>query len=132
MLPETSLKAGDATLKHGEDFVMPPPFTYDEADATGGVVFVGYGVTSEELKRDDLAGLDLKGKIVVMLSGRPANVDAAAWQKANAQKVPALFMRGIAGLVIASVGSPQQPFSRHHQLPLAPSGRRWRARPSRR
>ncbi|HZB45699.1 MAG TPA: M28 family peptidase [Pyrinomonadaceae bacterium] len=111
VLPETSLKAGDATLKHGEDFVMPPPFTYDEADATGGVVFVGYGVTSEELKRDDLKGLDLKGKIVVALSGRPANVDAAVWQRANAQKVPALFMRGIAGLVIAGVGSPQQPFN---------------------
>src|SRR5215207_10092062 len=55
VLPETSLKAGDATLKHGEDFVMPPPYSYDEADATGQLVFVGYGLTSEELKRDDLA-----------------------------------------------------------------------------
>lgn len=111
VLPETSLKAGDAVLKHGDDFVMPPPFTYDEADATGGLVFVGYGVTSEELKRDDLAGLDLKGKIVVMLSGRPSNVNEAAWQKANALKVPALLMRGVAGAVIANVGSAQQPFS---------------------
>lgn len=111
VMPETSLKAGEAVLKHGDDFVLPPPFTYDEADATGGLVFVGYGVTSEELKRDDLAGLDLKGKIVVLLSGRPSNVSEAAWQKANAQKVPALVGRGVAGAVIANVGSPQQPFS---------------------
>ena len=113
VLPETSVKAGEATLKHGEDFVLPPPFTYAEADVTAPVVFVGYGVTSPELKRDDLAGLDLKGKIVVLLSGRPTNVDEAAWQKAGSSqsKVINLFGRGIAGLLIANIGSKEQPFS---------------------
>jgi Zn-dependent M28 family amino/carboxypeptidase len=113
VLPETSVKAGDATLKHGEDFILPPPFTYTEADVTAPVVFVGYGVTSPELKRDDLAGLDLKGKIVVLLSGRPTNVDEATWNKAGSSqaKVVNLFGRGIAGLMIANVGTKEQPFA---------------------
>ena len=38
------------------------------------LVFVGYGLTVPELKYDDLAGLDLKGKIVLLLSGGPSNI----------------------------------------------------------
>jgi hypothetical protein len=71
VMPETSIKAGDVSLKHGTDFIVSPPYTTDRADATGELIFVGYGVTSTELKRDDLAGLDVKGKIVVLLRGRP-------------------------------------------------------------
>lgn len=113
VLPETEVRAGEATLKHGEDFILPPPFTYAEADATAPVIFVGYGVTSAELKRDDLADLDLKGKIVVLLSGRPDGVDEEAWKKAGSSqvKVMGLFGRGIAGLLIAGVGTQQQPYS---------------------
>jgi hypothetical protein len=113
VLPETSFKVGDATLKHGADFILPPPFTYEEANASAPLVFIGYGVTSPELKRDDLAGLDLKGKIVVMLSGKPKDVDAAAWQKAASPqaKVLQLIRSGVAGILIANVGSKEQPFS---------------------
>ena len=35
------------------------------------LVFVGYGLTVPEMNYDDLAGLDLKGKVVVMLAGAP-------------------------------------------------------------
>lgn len=37
-------------------------------------VFVGYGLRIPEAKVDDLAGLDLKGKIAVVLSGAPKDV----------------------------------------------------------
>ena len=106
-------QGGDATLKHGSDFILPPPFTYEQADVTAPVVFIGYGVTSTELKRDDLAGLDLKGKIVVMLGGRPKGVDEAAWEKASSPrtKVVNLFGRGIGGLLVANFGSEKQPYS---------------------
>ena len=35
------------------------------------MVFAGYGLTIPELKYDDLAGLDVKGKVVVLLTGIP-------------------------------------------------------------
>jgi hypothetical protein len=110
---ETSVKAGDAVLKHGEDYVLLPPFTSDQVDASGGIVFVGYGVVSPELKRDDLAGLDLKGKIVVLLTGQPAGVDAAAWKRATNPQARAMtiFSKGAAAMIVGNAGTPQQPFA---------------------
>ncbi|MDQ3685916.1 MAG: hypothetical protein M3430_09995, partial [Acidobacteriota bacterium] len=97
VLPESSVKAGEAMLKFGEDFVAAP-FSIEQADANGELVFVGYGVASEGLKRDDFAGLDLKGKIVVVTGGSPKNVDEAAWKKATSMqnRIVGLVPRGVA------------------------------------
>ena len=38
------------------------------------LVFAGYGLSVPEMKYDDLAGLDLRGKIVVYLTGAPPNI----------------------------------------------------------
>jgi Peptidase family M28 len=38
------------------------------------LVFAGYGLTVPEMKYDDFAGLDVRGKIVVMLGGGPSNI----------------------------------------------------------
>ncbi|HVF26973.1 MAG TPA: hypothetical protein VM943_01955, partial [Pyrinomonadaceae bacterium] len=112
VLPESSVKAGDATLKFGEDFVAAP-FSVEQADASGELVFVGYGVASPELKRDDFAGLDLKGKIVVVAGGSPKNVDEAAWKKATSMqnRIVGLLPRGVAGVIVTNVGSKEQPFA---------------------
>ncbi len=40
-------------------------------------VFAGYGLTVPELKYDDLAGQDVKGKIVVFVTGGPPGMSAA-------------------------------------------------------
>jgi hypothetical protein len=38
------------------------------------VVFAGYALTVPEMKYDDLAGLDLRGKIVLYITGGPSNI----------------------------------------------------------
>src|SRR5262245_35359240 len=38
------------------------------------MVFVGYGLQVPEAKHDDLAGLDLKGKVVLLLTGGPSSI----------------------------------------------------------
>ena len=38
------------------------------------IVFAGYGLQVPEAKPDDLAGLDLKGKIVLLLTGGPSHI----------------------------------------------------------
>jgi Zn-dependent M28 family amino/carboxypeptidase len=38
------------------------------------IVFAGYGLQVPEVKHDDLAGLDVKGKIVLHLTGGPASI----------------------------------------------------------
>ena len=104
--PETAFAVGDAKLALGKEFLPAPPFPAEGADATGGLVFVGYGVSSADLGRDDYAGLDVKGKIAVVLSGRPDNVDQATWTRIASQQalVMALVTRGVAGVVIVGYG----------------------------
>ncbi|MDQ3282587.1 MAG: M28 family metallopeptidase, partial [Acidobacteriota bacterium] len=41
------------------------------SDVDAEVVFAGFGITAPELGRDDYAGLDVRGKIVAILSGAP-------------------------------------------------------------
>jgi hypothetical protein len=64
-----NLKAGENTrsLVYGKDFVMPDTHRDTEGSASGELVYVGYEVTAPEQGYDDYAGLDVKGKIAVML-----------------------------------------------------------------
>ena len=41
------------------------------------LVFVGYGLSIPENDFDDLAGLDLKGKVAVLISGSPSQIPSA-------------------------------------------------------
>lgn len=53
------------------------PFGFSgEGKATGNVVFAGYGITAPEQKYDDYDGIDVKGKIVVLMRYAPAEGDA--------------------------------------------------------
>lgn len=69
----------------------------------GDLVFVGYGVVDAALKRNDLAGIDLTGKIAVMFQGRPANVSAEAWGEGSARWA-SLVKAGAAGVVFIENG----------------------------
>jgi hypothetical protein len=48
-----------------------------QGSAEGQVVFVGSGVSSATQKHDDYAGLDVKGKIVLIIPGFPAGIDSS-------------------------------------------------------
>ena len=61
------------TLSFPEDFV---PFNFSSAGKFAGpVVFVGYGITAPEYNYDDYAGIDVKGKVVLMLQHEPQEFD---------------------------------------------------------
>jgi len=47
----------------------------DTMDISGEVLFAGYGIQSAEDGYDDLAGLELKNKIVIIMDGAPHNGD---------------------------------------------------------
>jgi hypothetical protein len=55
------------------DFV---PFNFSQTGKLAGtVVFAGYGITAPEYNYDDYAGLDVKGKIVLVLRHEPQELD---------------------------------------------------------
>src|ERR1041384_212673 len=59
-----------------------------------------------ELKRDDLAGVDVKDRIVMVLSGKPKGVNARFWQKEAAQRAVfgRLIKKGAAGFIVTYDG----------------------------
>ncbi|MCO4744512.1 MAG: M20/M25/M40 family metallo-hydrolase [Proteobacteria bacterium] len=70
----TAVQVGDDTLELGKDF-KPFPFS-DEGEVEAEVVFAGYGIQAPEFEWDDYAGLDVKGKIVVLLRHEPRENDS--------------------------------------------------------
>jgi len=62
-------------LKQGEDgYFAPTPDLSPAMEAP--LVFTGYGLQIPEFHYDDLAGLDLKGKIAVIVTGFPDSIPA--------------------------------------------------------
>ncbi len=70
---------GALTPKFPDDAVWwTPQFVNDAvAVAWSPLVFVGYGVVAPEYRWDDYAGVDVRGKTVVILINDPGNEDAA-------------------------------------------------------
>jgi Zn-dependent M28 family amino/carboxypeptidase len=66
-----ALTIGGKTFPVGEDVAMGGSAHQLHQLAAGRAVFVGYGLDSPEHGFDDYSGLDVRGKVVVMLSGMP-------------------------------------------------------------
>lgn len=62
-------------LQLGEDAIISSRL--DSAQVDAPLVFVGYGLSIPEKNYDDLAGLDLHGKVAVLFSGSPVEIPGA-------------------------------------------------------
>ena len=60
-------------LVFGEDYVPGTIAGKTETALDARVVFVGYGIVAPQYKRDDYAGVDVKGKIVAYFGGAPGD-----------------------------------------------------------
>ncbi len=78
LLPAPDGKEG-RTLERFKDYM--PILTSAAGRAEGEAVFAGFGISAPELGRDDYAGLDVKGKVVVVLRGEPQ--DGRDWSAHN-------------------------------------------------
>lgn len=98
---QTTFTAGNETLKSGTDFFVTPPYSGDE-NIKGDLVFVAYGLSAPFLKRNDFAGIDVRGKIVMLRNGPPPEINKEQWKKASAQVkvLQGLIARGAAAIVI--------------------------------
>ena len=86
------------------------------------MVFAGYGLTIPELKYDDLSGLDVKGKIVVLLTGIPPGVPGPLYSHYNTLRWKALQAAGAIGAIqIQNPKGQDVPWDRQAQNRLLPS-----------
>lgn len=112
LTPETVLQIGDEKLEFGSDYAFVPlPFKNDGKKAGGDMVFVAYGIQAKAINRDDLAGINVNGKIVVMMDGPPSNVPQEAWDKGNASQgvFINLVRNGAAGIITIPHGREKEP-----------------------
>ena len=66
---------------------------------------MGYGLNIPEKNYNDLAGLDLKGKVVVYMTGSPADVPSAlsAHYQSTAERWKALKEAGVFGVITCRI-----------------------------
>jgi Zn-dependent M28 family amino/carboxypeptidase len=106
-------KAEPLTL--GEDAYFGTRVEGSEGEVTAPLVFAGNGLKVPEKNYDDLAGLDLHGKIVVYLAGSPSEIPGAlaAHFGSLAERWKTLRAAGVIGIiVIPNPASMDIPWSR--------------------
>jgi hypothetical protein len=78
---------------------LRPSLTEARRDIAAGMVFVGYGISDKGVGIEDYAGLDVRGKIVVMLGGAPSNLPTEIAAHLGADKVRAAAAHGAVGIL---------------------------------
>lgn len=96
-----TLDTGSETLElaYPKQFLTGPSAYSEHDDVEAPLVFVGYGLVSDAFDLDDYAGLDVDGKIVVMVTGRPDHLPSEEGAHLNSSKVKFAAERGAVGVI---------------------------------
>ncbi|CAN5273135.1 M20/M25/M40 family metallo-hydrolase [soil metagenome] len=112
----TGADGKSGALVFAEDYLPSAQARQAELSVTAPLVFVGYGISAPERGRDDYAGLDLKGKIVVMMSGAPSGFqteERAHYGNTNVKRAEAAKRGAIGVLTMPTTsGEKRRPFQR--------------------
>src|SRR6185369_4837523 len=77
--PESTLSVttptGTMQLKQLDDCVLMDETQRPQSEVNADVLFMGYGITAPEYNWDDYAGVDVKGKVLLMLVNEPPSED---------------------------------------------------------
>jgi Zn-dependent M28 family amino/carboxypeptidase len=102
-------------LSFADDAFIGTRSTRKSVNLTAPLVFIGYGLKIPEKNLDELAGLDLKGKIVAYLAGSPSEIPTALashYQTAG-ERWKSLQAAGVIGTItILNPASMDIPWSR--------------------
>jgi len=134
--PNTVLSAkiggADRAFQLGEDFDLAAQELRNER-ITAPLVFAGYGVNAPEYGYNDLAGVDVRGKIVMVLGREPQYNDPKSRFKGRwdtyhsyaAYKTEMLHKAGAAGILYVRDGGPPR---RKQRVPSGPTNN-WQPTP---
>ena len=95
------------SLVFGKDFVPVPHPLSAKASGEGKLVFVGYGVDIPGLY-SDYEGVDVKGKVVVFVSGVPDGIPAStliSHYSSQGNKMNTAFAKGAGGAIMIPWGA---------------------------
>ena len=97
-------EGGTLSFAYPKDYLTGPDLMATDSALSGEMVFAGYGIIADELNHDDYAGLDVEGKIVVVLSGKPASFpsEEGAHFASGYQKQSYAAQHGAIGMITVS------------------------------
>jgi Zn-dependent M28 family amino/carboxypeptidase len=115
--------AGPTSFPHASEVLISPSQLATATDVTAPVVFVGFGIDAPKQGFNDYAGLDVKGKIVVVLGGIPKGPPDEVVAHFNRQKAIMAAGRGAIGMVSIPTlqGQKLRPWDRARQFANSPS-----------
>lgn len=90
---------GSTSWLNGSALSVSPGISVGPEVIEAPLVFVGYGIISKELAINDYTGLDVRGKIVVMLTGAPGDIDSEIAAHLGRTKGSAANAMGAIGII---------------------------------
>ena len=90
---------GEHSWAHATDVLVGMNANELHLDVSAPLVFVGYGIENERLGLDDYRGLDVKGKVVVILRGFPKGLPSEEGAHAGATKLEIAQKHGAIGYI---------------------------------
>lgn len=120
---QSMAEIGGAALTFGPDFTMGK-LGESGSLVEAEVVFIGYGLHLPEAGHDDLAGVDLRGKVAFFLSGAPRKIPGAlaAHGQSTAERWVALRAAGAVGTItFANPRTSDVPWARAMEMRHLPS-----------
>jgi hypothetical protein len=108
-------------LTYGREFTLSPYFASPTSEASAPLVFVGFGIYAPGFNYDDYRTIDVKGKIVVYMSGAPKQFptsERAYYTTADAKNKEAI-KRGAVGILSFGVPVGNRPATGNAANPAA-------------
>jgi hypothetical protein len=124
---ELSVEGKTQRFDYGMDYLPSVDFTSASSTLSAPLVFAGFGVKAPELEHDDLANVDLKGRIAVIFTGAPAKFphNERAYYSWMSGKFATLIEHGAVGVLL--IDSPDEakriPWERSVAMSWAPQMR---------
>ncbi len=107
----------EKNLTIGEEYFMAGSVRNGDGIADSDLIYVGRGIHAPEIGIDDYAGIDVEGKIVVVLRGAPEglNTEISAHYGGSSAKAAAAAKQGAVGMIsfYAPETEKKRPFSRY-------------------
>ncbi len=118
----------ETPMAFGADYVTSGDALRTDVSVEAPVVFAGFCVTAPELKYDDFAGLDARGKIVACLHGAPATFPSSerAYFADGVNKARTAVAQGAVGMLTIFSPAEQKRYAWNWIAPQVQSGgMRW-------
>lgn len=102
-----------------KQYLAGPDILNETSSVSGKMVFVGYGIIADELEHNDYEGLDVDGKIVVTLAGKPSSFpsEEGAHFASGSQKKQYAVDNGAIGMI--TITTPKNEKVRPYQSRLS-------------